>query len=177
MPSPARETALRHQDARDTRLRSEAMAKLPNGERVLIPMEKLTDYCLNPEHARRKDKARVFPSVLGITRDRARKHPHGASPELLRRSKAYAYQPQQSVRRAPLSRKFKTDVRMLPQFGPLEGQAVDTSRGGDETGLSVTLPANMGEGRRSKDRVTRPVRAMHEESRSWYSSWTNTRNR
>ena len=47
------------------------MAKLPNGERALIPMEKLTDYCLNPDHARGKDKARVFASVLGITRDRA----------------------------------------------------------------------------------------------------------
>jgi Domain of unknown function (DUF6883) len=47
------------------------MAKWPNGERALIPMEKLTDYCLNPDHARGKDKARVFASVLGITRDRA----------------------------------------------------------------------------------------------------------
>jgi hypothetical protein len=47
------------------------MAKLPNGEGALIPMEKLTDYCLNPDHAPGKDKARVFASVLGITRDRA----------------------------------------------------------------------------------------------------------
>jgi hypothetical protein len=45
------------------------MAKLPNGARALIPMEKLTDYCLNPDHARGKDKARVFAAVLGITRD------------------------------------------------------------------------------------------------------------
>jgi hypothetical protein len=47
------------------------MAKLPNGERALIPMEKLTDYCSNPDHARRKDKARVFTAVLGTTRDSA----------------------------------------------------------------------------------------------------------
>jgi hypothetical protein len=47
------------------------MAKLPNGERALIPMEKLTDYCLNPDHARGKDKARVFAAALGITRDSA----------------------------------------------------------------------------------------------------------
>jgi hypothetical protein len=47
------------------------MAKLPNGERALIPMEKLTDYCLNLDHARGKDKARVFAAVLGITRDSA----------------------------------------------------------------------------------------------------------
>ena len=59
------------QDSYAPRLRSKAMAKLPNGARALIPMEKLTDYCLNPDHARGKDKARVFASVLGITRDRA----------------------------------------------------------------------------------------------------------
>jgi hypothetical protein len=47
------------------------MAKLPNGERACIPMEKLTDYCLNPDHPRGKDKARVFASLLGITRDGA----------------------------------------------------------------------------------------------------------
>jgi hypothetical protein len=47
------------------------MAKLPNGERALIPMEKLTKYRLNPDHARGKDKARVFAAVLGITRDSA----------------------------------------------------------------------------------------------------------
>jgi hypothetical protein len=47
------------------------MARLPNGEHALIPMEKLTAYCLNPDHPRGKDKARVFASVLGITQDRA----------------------------------------------------------------------------------------------------------
>src|SRR5262249_39406349 len=46
---------------------STAMAKLPNGERVRIPMEKLTDYCLNPDHPRGRDKARVFAALLGIT--------------------------------------------------------------------------------------------------------------
>jgi len=47
------------------------MPTLPNGERARIPLEKLTDYCLNPEHPRGKDKARVFAAVLGITSDRA----------------------------------------------------------------------------------------------------------
>lgn len=47
------------------------MARLPNGERALISTEKLVDYCLNPNHPRGKDKARVFASVLGITRDTA----------------------------------------------------------------------------------------------------------
>ncbi len=47
------------------------MAKLPNGEKAIIPVEKLVDYCLNPQHARGKDKARVFASALGITRNSA----------------------------------------------------------------------------------------------------------
>jgi hypothetical protein len=47
------------------------MPKLPNGERAIIPMEKLVDYCLNPDHPRGKDKARVFASVLGITQNNA----------------------------------------------------------------------------------------------------------
>ena len=47
------------------------MAKLPNGERARISIEKLTEYCLNPDHPRGKDKARVFAAVLGITRDSA----------------------------------------------------------------------------------------------------------
>ena len=48
-----------------------------------------------------------------------------------------------------MTEKFKTDVRMLPQSGPLEGQVVDTARGRHETGLSLTLLGNSGEGRRA----------------------------
>src|SRR5215472_4171950 len=47
------------------------MAKLPHGEHARIPIEKLTDSCLNPDHPRGKDKARVFAAVLGSTRNRA----------------------------------------------------------------------------------------------------------
>lgn len=43
--------------------------KLPNGDSVIIPREKLIGYCLNPEHPKGKHKARVFQSVLGITRE------------------------------------------------------------------------------------------------------------
>jgi hypothetical protein len=41
--------------------------KLPNGDHAVIPMEKLTGYCLNPNHSSGKHKARVFASTLGIT--------------------------------------------------------------------------------------------------------------
>src|SRR5262245_36569238 len=45
--------------------------RLPNGEHAIVPLEKLEDYCLNPEHPRGRHKARVFASVLGITIDNA----------------------------------------------------------------------------------------------------------
>jgi hypothetical protein len=37
--------------------------KLPNGERALVDIRKLETYCLNPEHPRGRNKARVFASV------------------------------------------------------------------------------------------------------------------
>lgn len=45
--------------------------KLPNGEFAIIPMEKLTGYCLNLNHSTGKHKARVFASALGITAENA----------------------------------------------------------------------------------------------------------
>ena len=42
--------------------------KLPNGDRAVVEDAKLFDYCLNPTHPRGRHKARVFESVLGITR-------------------------------------------------------------------------------------------------------------
>ena len=48
-----------------------------------------------------------------------------------------------------MTEKFKTNVRVFPQPGPLEGQAVDTAWGRHETGLPLTLLGNSGEGRRA----------------------------
>jgi hypothetical protein len=45
--------------------------KLPNAERAVVDMEKLRDYCLNPEHRRGCHKARVFKASLGITQEHA----------------------------------------------------------------------------------------------------------
>ena len=42
---------------------------LPSVERAVIPVEKLRDYALNPEHHRGGHKARVFASTLGIGRE------------------------------------------------------------------------------------------------------------
>jgi hypothetical protein len=45
--------------------------KLPNGDQAVIPIQKLTGYCLNPNHSKGKHKARVFQAVLNITADNA----------------------------------------------------------------------------------------------------------
>jgi len=37
--------------------------KLPNGERAIVDIEKLSGYCLNSQHPRGRHKARVFASV------------------------------------------------------------------------------------------------------------------
>jgi hypothetical protein len=45
--------------------------KLPNAEHAVVDIEKLRNYCLNPEHRRGCHKARVFAAALGLTRDHA----------------------------------------------------------------------------------------------------------
>jgi len=40
--------------------------KLPGGERAIVDIAKLRDYCLNSAHPRGRHKARVFASTLGI---------------------------------------------------------------------------------------------------------------
>jgi DNA gyrase/topoisomerase IV subunit A len=45
--------------------------KLPNGDRSEISMQKILGYCLNFNHDKGKDKARVFQSRLGITTQNA----------------------------------------------------------------------------------------------------------
>ncbi|HEY1337696.1 MAG TPA: hypothetical protein VGF59_09315 [Bryobacteraceae bacterium] len=42
--------------------------KLPNAERAIVDLAKLTDYCLNSQYEFGKHKARVFESALGLTR-------------------------------------------------------------------------------------------------------------
>ena len=37
--------------------------KLPNGDRAIVDIRKFLDYCLNPQHPRGRNKARVFASV------------------------------------------------------------------------------------------------------------------
>jgi len=45
--------------------------RLPNGECAIVPIEKLRDYCLDSDHVTGRDKARVFKSALGLTRENA----------------------------------------------------------------------------------------------------------
>ncbi|MDP2660291.1 MAG: hypothetical protein Q8R28_06150 [Dehalococcoidia bacterium] len=41
--------------------------KMPNGERAVVDVRKLRDYCLSAEHPRGRHKARVFEATLGYT--------------------------------------------------------------------------------------------------------------
>ena len=45
--------------------------KMPGGDAAIADLEKLTRYCLNPEHPRGKHKARVFAAALGFTTENA----------------------------------------------------------------------------------------------------------
>lgn len=40
--------------------------RLPNAQHAVVDLEKLVDYCLDPEHERGKHKARVFAAACGI---------------------------------------------------------------------------------------------------------------
>jgi len=40
--------------------------KLPNGEKAVVEIAKLLDYCLSVSHPEGRHKARVFRAVLGI---------------------------------------------------------------------------------------------------------------
>ncbi len=41
--------------------------RLPNDERAVVKLEKLTEYSLNPAHDKGGHKARVFAAALGLT--------------------------------------------------------------------------------------------------------------
>lgn len=43
------------------------MPQLPNGDKAFVPVEKFTEYSLNPEHPTGRHKAHVFKVKLGIT--------------------------------------------------------------------------------------------------------------
>ena len=47
--------------------------KLPNFHKAIVPIEKLRDYCLNPDHPRGKHKEAVFRSELGLDKKDAHK--------------------------------------------------------------------------------------------------------
>ena len=41
--------------------------KLPNGDKAIVAIEKLTAYALDPTHPKGRHKARVFARALGLT--------------------------------------------------------------------------------------------------------------
>ena len=47
------------------------MQILPQHEKAIVPIEKLRDYALDPNHPQGKNKARVFKAALGMERGHA----------------------------------------------------------------------------------------------------------
>jgi hypothetical protein len=45
--------------------------RLPNGDRAIVDVRKLRDYCLNPDSPRGRHKARVFAAALGLSAEDA----------------------------------------------------------------------------------------------------------
>jgi len=45
--------------------------RMPNPQHAVVDIQKLTRYCLNPDHPRGRHKAYVFAAVLGLTADQA----------------------------------------------------------------------------------------------------------
>ncbi len=45
--------------------------KVPNADRAVVDIRKLSEYCLNPAHREGRHKARLFAAALGVTRDDA----------------------------------------------------------------------------------------------------------
>ena len=43
--------------------------KLPNGDKAIVDIKKIRDYCLNSRHPRGKHKARLFRAKLGLTQE------------------------------------------------------------------------------------------------------------
>jgi hypothetical protein len=44
---------------------------LPHGDKAILDIRKIEDYCLNPSHPRGRHKARVFREALDLQRDDA----------------------------------------------------------------------------------------------------------
>jgi len=47
------------------------MTSLPRGDKAIVDIRKIEDYCLNPSHPRGKHKARLFLAALSIQRSDA----------------------------------------------------------------------------------------------------------
>ncbi len=91
--------------------------KLPNAKNAIIDIEKLRDYCLNPNHPEGKHKARVFQAKLGYGKDDA---------ELLRQLILQAILTEDASEQEPTEygRRFVVDFGIERWAGIIEFKAV-----------------------------------------------------
>jgi Domain of unknown function (DUF6883) len=81
------------------------MTRLPNGERAVIDIRKIEEYCLSAAHPRGRHKARVFRETLGID---------GADSSWLRQVILEAVQESDAIRLAAdaFGARWRVDVRV-----------------------------------------------------------------
>jgi len=91
--------------------------RLPNAEKAVIDIAKLRDYCLNPNHAEGKHKARAFEEKLGFGRQDA---------EVLRAIILEGIQKAEAIEQTPTpyGRRFRVDFEVERGQGVIWYKAV-----------------------------------------------------
>lgn len=99
--------------------------KLPNGDRAVVEMIKLTEYCLSPTHPRGRHKARVFAAVLGLAADQA---------DVLRDALLEAAKTQEATRsdRDEFGQRFVVDFGMTGPAGEAQIRSTWIVRTGED---------------------------------------------
>ena len=101
------------------------MTKLPNGNQAWIPVEKFTEYLLNPEHPTGRHKARVFKAALGLTVEDA---------EFLRHAAHSAAITRDAVRQQPTEygERYVIDFEMTTERGTAKVRTAWIIREGED---------------------------------------------
>ena len=89
---------------------------LPNVESAIVPLRKLTEYPLDPNHTRGSDKSRVFAAALGFNKGNVQ----SLADQI---SKAVLYHPAVEQQATAFGRKFAVNV---PVTGPIGSGTVRT---------------------------------------------------
>ncbi|MBC6424330.1 MAG: hypothetical protein GDA43_24890 [Hormoscilla sp. SP5CHS1] len=99
--------------------------KLPNFQRAVVDIEKLRDYCLNPNHGRGQHKARFFAAILGLTAENAEE----LREELLAAARTGDATP---TERDEYGQRYRLDLEMSRQAGQAKVRSSSIIRPGED---------------------------------------------